>query len=130
MRVLTSSVLAVAFGTATIAQNCGPQYANQMYAAGNCLTVYHFRQPCDTGPAYCDPTICLEAFSGPGSSCAAATSDSTSPYASSIPNIDVCGAAPGGISCPGAGVPPSANILGYYYRCYSAAGHCGPKNNI
>ena len=42
----------------------------------------------------------------------------------------MCGAAPGGISYPGAGVPPSANILGYYYRCYSAAGHCGPKNNI
>ena len=44
--------------------------------------------------------------------------------------IDVCGHAVGGVSCPGAGVPPSPNVPGYYYRCCSSGGHCGPKNNI
>ena len=45
-------------------------------------------------------------------------------FTSSIPNIDVCGHAQGGVSCPGAGTN------GYFYRCCSSAGHCGPKNNI
>lgn len=52
------------------------------------------------------------------------------PYESSVPNIDVCGSARGAISCPGAGMPPSADTMGYYYRCCSQHGHCGPKNNI
>ena len=59
------------------------------------------------------------------------TSTSTAPqgvftgvYASKVPNIDVCGAGPGGVSCPGAG------MNGYFYRCCSSAGHCGPKNNV
>ena len=90
---------------------------------------------CGISPAYCDPSTCLTAFSGSDSSCAAASSaraSTTSPpsYTSSIPNIDVCGDAQGGVSCPGAGVPPSAGVPGYYYRCCSSAGHCGPKNNI
>ena len=73
----------------------------------------------------------MKTFSGPGSSCALVSSKSTvSPYESSIPNIDVCGAALGGITCPGAGVPPNPKVLGYYYRCCSSAGHCGPKNNV
>ena len=96
---------------------------------------------CDTGPAWCDPTSCQKQFSGPGSSCASpasanssslnsTTTTTPSPYVSSIPNIDVCGHAVGGVSCPGAGVPPGPNEPGYYYRCCSDNGHCGPKNNI
>ena len=46
------------------------------------------------------------------------------PYTSQVPNIDVCGAAQGGVRCPGAGTN------GYYYRCCSSAGHCGPKNDV
>lgn len=93
---------------------------------------------CDTDFAHCDPADCLKAFSGPGSSCASGTSvskttlkttsstnhSSTSAYISSIPNIDVCGSASGGVSCPGAGTN------GYFYRCCSSHGHCGPKNNV
>lgn len=52
------------------------------------------------------------------------SSTSQKPYASSIPNIDVCGHAQGGVSCPGAGQNS------YFYRCCSSEGHCGPKNNI
>ncbi|KAL1635912.1 hypothetical protein SLS58_010080 [Diplodia intermedia] len=109
-----------------LGQNCGPKYNNQ----------------CDTGANYCDPATCLSAFSGPGSSCAksnsittttsAETSTSTSPttgatddtFATAVPDIDVCGHAQGGVACPGAGAG------GYFYRCCSAAGHCGPKNDI
>lgn len=50
------------------------------------------------------------------------TPTSTKIYMSTIPEIDVCGVNSNGISCPGAG--PG----GYYYRCCSSAGHCGPKN--
>lgn len=101
---------------------------------------------CDTGEAWCDPTTCQPRFSGPGSSCASLaspaypassnasslppTSTTTSPYISTVPNIDVCGHAVGGVSCPGAGVPPGPKVPGYYYRCCSSDGHCGPKNNI
>lgn len=102
---------------------------------------------CNAGPAWCDPTTCNKQFSGLGSSCASLASLaysalSTSPslllatttlssYASAVPNIDVCGHAVGGVSCPGAGVSPaSSNLPGYYYRCCSSSGHCGPKNNI
>ncbi|KAL8809493.1 MAG: hypothetical protein Q9200_003361 [Gallowayella weberi] len=46
------------------------------------------------------------------------------PYTSQVPNIDVCGSAQGGVKCPGAGTN------GYFYRCCSSAGHCGPKNDI
>ena len=104
------------------------------------------RPQCDTGPAWCDPKTCQKQFSGPGSSCAypppSAPSNSTVPssntsasttnssYVSTVPNIDVCGHAVGGVSCPGAGVPPSPHVPGYFYRCCSSGGHCGPKNNI
>ena len=53
----------------------------------------------------------------------APTSTRTS-YASTVPNIDVCGRTQGGVSCPGAGQNS------FYYRCCSSSGHCGPKNNI
>ncbi|KAF1986334.1 carbohydrate-binding module family 18 protein [Aulographum hederae CBS 113979] len=55
---------------------------------------------------------------------ASANATSTTQFASQIPEIDVCGADSGGISCPGAG------SNGYFYRCCSSAGHCGPKNNL
>ena len=106
---------------------------------------------CDVGVAYCDPLTCLKNFSGADSKCAAAsistlrtttkreistaptTATRTSftntaavepPYESQVPVIDVCGNAQGGVSCPGAG------LGGYFYRCCSSAGHCGPKNDI
>ncbi|KAJ4297595.1 hypothetical protein N0V90_005488 [Kalmusia sp. IMI 367209] len=89
---------------------------------------------CDTSAAYCDLKTCLKAFSGKGSFCASGTSSTLktsaeatatpSSFASSIPVIDVCGHALGGVSCPGAGLD------GYFYRCCSSAGHCGPKNDI
>lgn len=93
---------------------------------------------CDTDFAHCDPANCLKGFSGPGSSCATGSSvskstlkttsstkpSSTSAYVSSIPNIDVCGSAAGGVRCPGAGTN------GYFYRCCSNHGHCGPKNDV
>lgn len=34
------------------------------------------------------------------------------------------------VSCPEPGAPPNSHEPGYYYSCCSAAGHCGPKNNI
>lgn len=121
----------IAAASVALAQNCGPQYGNQVCASGNCCSQYGW---CDTDAAHCDPATCLSKFSGPGSSCAskASTTLKTSskpsatgnPYASTVPNIDVCGHAQGGVSCPGAG------LNGYFYRCCSSAGHCGPKNNI
>jgi len=52
------------------------------------------------------------------------TTSTSACYPSTVPDIDVCGLASSGISCPGAG----AN--NFFYRCCSSAGHCGPKNNI
>ncbi|KAL9017333.1 MAG: hypothetical protein Q9185_005331 [Variospora sp. 1 TL-2023] len=81
---------------------------------------------CDSTPAHCDPKNCQKAFSGAGSSCAGSTTTSTNPsnpYVSAVPEIDVCGSGQGGVRCPGAG------SNGYFYRCCSSAGHCGPKND-
>ncbi|KAK3215306.1 hypothetical protein GRF29_19g2816847 [Pseudopithomyces chartarum] len=130
------------------AQNCGPKYNNKVCEAGKCCSQYGW---CDVGVAYCDPLTCLKNFSGADSKCAAAsistlrtttkreistaptTATRTSftntaavepPYESQVPVIDVCGNAQGGVSCPGAG------LGGYFYRCCSSAGHCGPKNDI
>ncbi|KAL8711158.1 MAG: hypothetical protein Q9220_004303 [cf. Caloplaca sp. 1 TL-2023] len=52
------------------------------------------------------------------------TTTPSNPYISTVPNIDVCGSAKGGVQCPGAGSNQ------YFYRCCSSAGHCGPKNDI
>ncbi|PVI06024.1 carbohydrate-binding module family 18 protein [Periconia macrospinosa] len=116
-----------------LAQNCGPQYQNQVCDAGKCCSQHGW---CDTTPDHCNPENCLKDFSGSGSSCSAPTSTfitKTSPptsapaatvFPAAVPEIDVCGAAQGGVTCPGAG----AN--GYFYRCCSSAGHCGPKNDI
>ncbi|KAF2447347.1 carbohydrate-binding module family 18 protein [Karstenula rhodostoma CBS 690.94] len=130
-----SALALLSLATVAVAQNCGPKYNNAVCAAGKCCSQYGW---CNTSAAHCDPTTCLKSFSGKGSPCAASPTTTTttlktktsstakppSPYASTIPIIDICGHAQGGISCPGAG--PS----GYFYRCCSSAGHCGPKNNI
>ncbi|KAF2257379.1 carbohydrate-binding module family 18 protein [Trematosphaeria pertusa] len=131
MRVF--ALVAASLASMALAQNCGPQYQNQVCAAGKCCSQYGW---CDTTPAHCDPATCLKQYSGTGSSCKNGASttlktsstkkptSTSSPYASSIPVIDVCGSAQGGVSCPGAG------LNGYFYRCCSSAGHCGPKNDI
>ncbi|KAK7611616.1 hypothetical protein BKA81DRAFT_395647 [Phyllosticta paracitricarpa] len=119
-------------------QNCGPQFDGEVCDVGNCCSQYGW---CDTDAAHCDPATCQTAYSGAGSSCSAkgttpaspassstsstasSTTASPSSYVSSIPVIDTCGPSEH-VSCPGAG--PN----GYYYRCCSSAGHCGPKNSI
>ncbi|CAL8574401.1 hypothetical protein XPA_000361 [Xanthoria parietina] len=121
-----SIFIAACFAAAGLAQNCGPAFANQKCAAGTCCSQYGW---CDTTPAHCDPKTCQKTFSGAGSSCAGGSTPPTSPspsgpYTSQVPNIDVCGSAQGGVKCPGAG------SNGYFYRCCSSAGHCGPKNDI
>lgn len=118
-----SILISACFAAIALAQNCGPAYGNQKCAAGKCCSQYGW---CDVTPAHCDPKTCQKSFSGAGSSCAAGTTPTspTGPYTSSIPNIDVCGHAQGGVKCPGAG------SNGYFYRCCSSAGHCGPKNDI
>lgn len=47
------------------------------------------------------------------------TGTGTGSSAGVVPEIDVCGHAVGGVSCPGAGKN------GYFYRCCSSVGHCG-----
>lgn len=117
----------VALASAVFAQNCGPSYGNQICAAGKCCSQYGW---CDVGAAYCDAATCLKAFSGTGSTCKGATpttlatSKPTSTFPSKVPEIDVCGSAQGGVTCPGVGTNK------YFYRCCSSAGHCGPKNDI
>ncbi|KAI5808640.1 hypothetical protein DFH27DRAFT_606976 [Peziza echinospora] len=129
MKFLAILALGVMTVTGVVAQNCGPAYGNTVCAAGNCCSQYGW---CDTTAAHCAPATCLPAFSGAGSSCRAllptttttsATTTATS-YVSTIPHIDICGTGSGGISCPGVG--PG----GFFYRCCSVNGHCGPKNNI
>ncbi|RPA95168.1 hypothetical protein L873DRAFT_1813353 [Choiromyces venosus 120613-1] len=122
---MTRLSLFVVFGlvTSVFAQNCGPAYGGQICAAGTCCSQYGW---CDTGAAHCNPANCQRAYSGAGSSCADSGSTPTpsggGPFASSIPSIDVCGAGSNNIKCPGAGSG------GFYYRCCSRRGHCGPKN--
>lgn len=84
--------------------------------------------------SYCGLTIeycnsrCQKDFGGPGApnSCSPAESSPTPPpgtFPSSIPVIDTCGGTTGTSCTP---VGPG----GYFYRCCSSAGHCGPKNPI
>ncbi|KAH8624368.1 hypothetical protein IG631_21107 [Alternaria alternata] len=121
------SLVSVAF-----AGNCGPQNGNAKCAANECCSQYGW---CGTTVDHCDAKTCLHPFSGASSSCkptqttmkTSATKQATSPattFPTAVPEIDVCGHAQGGVTCPGAG----AN--GYFYRCCSSAGHCGPKNDI
>jgi hypothetical protein len=104
---------------------------------------------CGMDAAHCDPSTCLPNYSGTNSTCPVScppspssashphhqlqipTTTSSLPPApiktpsstTTLPDIDTCGPT-SDISCPGAG--PGA----YYYRCCSAYGHCGPKNNL
>ncbi|KAF2178700.1 carbohydrate-binding module family 18 protein [Zopfia rhizophila CBS 207.26] len=128
MRATSLAVLSLA--ATVLAQNCGPKYQNKICAIGQCCSQYGW---CDTTPAHCDPANCLKEYSGKGSSCANQVSPTTlkssakptsTSFPSEVPVIDVCGHAEGGVSCPGAG------LNGYFYRCCSSAGHCGPKNDI
>ncbi|EHA56875.1 hypothetical protein MCOR27_006436 [Pyricularia oryzae] len=142
MRPVLISIFLAA--TAVLAQNCGPKYKNKVCAAGSCCSQYGW---CDTTAAHCDPATCKPEFSGQGSSCKAKTNGATTLVTSSrtpvtatssttsasgsqatfmmqVPHIDVCGKDSDGITCPGAGTN------GYFYRCCSSAGHCGPKNDI
>ncbi|KAF2639344.1 hypothetical protein P280DRAFT_470712 [Massarina eburnea CBS 473.64] len=127
-----SIIAALSLASVALAQNCGPQFSDQVCEAGKCCSEHGW---CDTGAAYCDAATCLKDFSGTGSSCASGTDASVTKAASTsaatatgfpndVPEIDVCGSAQGGVTCPGAG------INGYFYRCCSSAGHCGPKNDI
>ncbi|KAH7052153.1 hypothetical protein B0J12DRAFT_65337 [Macrophomina phaseolina] len=130
MRFLISG-LCLFFAVTGFCQNCGPKYNNQVCAANACCSQYGW---CDVSSAHCDPSTCLRDWSGPDSSCAkkpstvttssTAKTTTTTTFATTVPNIDVCGHAQGGVTCPGAG------LNGYFYRCCSSAGHCGPKNDI
>ena len=65
-------------------------------------------------------TISTKSISYPASSSTdLSQAQFTRPYASTIPDIDICGNGSDNVTCPGAG------INGYYYRCCSSAGHCG-----
>ncbi|KAH7392738.1 hypothetical protein BKA66DRAFT_510278 [Pyrenochaeta sp. MPI-SDFR-AT-0127] len=123
MRVSTFAILSLVSGA--IAGNCGPQNGNAVCAQNECCSQYGW---CGTTVDHCDAATCLKPFSGSASSCKPTGSTQPTTPATTFPNtvpvIDVCGHAQGGVTCPGAG----AN--GYFYRCCSSAGHCGPKNDI
>ncbi|KAF2847774.1 carbohydrate-binding module family 18 protein [Plenodomus tracheiphilus IPT5] len=106
------------------AGNCGPKNGNAKCAASECCSQYGW---CGTTVDHCDAKTCLKDFSGASSKCKPTATAPTTPaqtFPADVPEIDVCGHAQGGVTCPGAG----AN--GYFYRCCSSAGHCGPKNDI
>ncbi|KAF2689546.1 carbohydrate-binding module family 18 protein [Lentithecium fluviatile CBS 122367] len=110
-----------------LTQNCWPKYRGQACETKKCCSQYGW---CDIGAAYCDPSTCQKTFSGndsppdPTPTMVSAKPVTTAIFPSEIPEIDVCGSAKGGMSCPDAGPK------GYFYRCCSSAGHCGPKNDI
>ncbi|KAJ4369050.1 hypothetical protein N0V83_006133 [Neocucurbitaria cava] len=133
MRVSTFAILSFVSVVLAGSENCGPQWNNQVCAnSSECCSQYGW---CGTTKDHCDAATCLHPFSGSGSSCkpttttlkTSVTKQATSPattFPSSVPVIDVCGHAQGGVTCPGAGTN------GYFYRCCSSGGHCGPKNDI
>ncbi|OAL50083.1 hypothetical protein IQ07DRAFT_587761 [Pyrenochaeta sp. DS3sAY3a] len=133
MRVATLAIFSLISGA--LAGNCGPDNGNAKCASNECCSQYGW---CGTTKDHCDLPTCLKPFSGSNSICkpsgatpttlkTSATKPATSPattFPTSVPVIDVCGHAQGGVTCPGAGTN------GYFYRCCSSAGHCGPKNDI
>ncbi|KAH4336653.1 hypothetical protein HBH98_225200 [Parastagonospora nodorum] len=130
MRFSIFATLALVSGV--FAGNCGPDNGNAKCGSNECCSQYGW---CGTTVDHCDASTCLKSFSGSRSSCGGATpttfktatKQGTSPaqtFPTAVPEIDVCGHAQGGVTCPGAG----AN--GYFYRCCSSASHCGPKNDI
>ncbi|KAF2829881.1 hypothetical protein CC86DRAFT_176985 [Ophiobolus disseminans] len=130
MRVSTLAFFSLVSGV--LAGNCGPDNGNAKCAANECCSQYGW---CGTTKDHCDVPTCLTQFSGASSVCkpkstptTLVTKQGTSPvqtgFPTAVPEIDVCGHAQGGVTCPGAGAD------GYFYRCCSSAGHCGPKNDI
>ncbi|CBX93253.1 hypothetical protein IAQ61_008967 [Plenodomus lingam] len=108
------------------AGNCGPENKNAKCSASECCSQYGW---CGTTKDHCDAKTCLKNFSGASSQCKSGGSSTPPPqggqnFPATVPEIDVCGHAENGVSCPGAGTN------GYFYRCCSSAGHCGPKNDI
>ncbi|KAH8717030.1 hypothetical protein GQ44DRAFT_751819 [Phaeosphaeriaceae sp. PMI808] len=125
------AILSLVFGVFA-GEHCGPSHGNRKCDSNECCSQYGW---CGTTVGHCEAATCLPAFSGASSSCkstpttfqTSVTRQETSPaqtFPASVPEIDVCGHAQGGVTCPGAG----GN--GYFYRCCSSAGHCGPKNDI
>jgi len=123
---------ALVFAGFVAAQNCGPAYGNTYCGVGLCCSQHGW---CDRTALHCDPATCNRKYSGRDSSCRALLSTTTTrrpttttsnpptqTWMTTIPHIDVCGRGTDNIRCPGAGVG------GYYYRCCSGNGHCGPKN--
>ncbi|TGZ76167.1 hypothetical protein EX30DRAFT_375746 [Ascodesmis nigricans] len=107
------------------AQRCGTESpgGNVKCVAAQCCSEYSW---CGTTSAYCN-SRCQKPFGGPSapSSCRPSTTATTSPttFPSTIPAIDVCGGSTG-VTCSGVGPE------GYFYRCCSTHGHCGPKNSL
>lgn len=146
MRVSTVAFFSLFSGV--LAGNCGPDNGNANCAANECCSQYGWvsqqlpcistfpnNSQCGTTKDHCDLPTCLTQFSGSSSSCKSkstpttlitkqATSPAQTGFPTAVPVIDVCGHAQGGVTCPGAGAD------GYFYRCCSSAGHCGPKNDI
>ncbi|CAE7026064.1 hypothetical protein CFE70_003706 [Pyrenophora teres f. teres 0-1] len=130
MRFATLAILSLVSGA--FAGNCGPQNGNAKCAASECCSQYGW---CGTTFDHCDAATCMPPFSGSSSQCKstpttmkttttkAGTSAATG-FPNAVPEIDVCGSAQGGVTCPGAGTN------GFFYRCCSSAGHCGPKNDL
>ncbi|KAF2017310.1 carbohydrate-binding module family 18 protein [Aaosphaeria arxii CBS 175.79] len=132
MRFTLASIAALA---AVAYAQCGPNFDNKMCEAGQCCSQYGW---CGTTQEYCDAATCMKQFSGAQSTCNNGQQSGQNPVQApgqapgqnpgqtigEVPNIDVCGNAQGGISCPGVG------LNGYFYRCCSSAGHCGPKNDL
>ncbi|KAF1916856.1 hypothetical protein BDU57DRAFT_450524 [Ampelomyces quisqualis] len=130
MRFATFALFSLVSGV--FAGGCGPDHGNAKCAQNECCSQHGL---CGTNVNDCDAATCLKAFSGHSSSCkpstpttlARSTKQDVSPartFPTAVPEIDVCGHAQGGVTCPGAGAD------GYFYRCCSSAGHCGPKNTI
>ncbi|KAA8895249.1 hypothetical protein FN846DRAFT_785289 [Sphaerosporella brunnea] len=134
MKSVYSSILFfLAASMVAVAQNCGPNGGNAMCPPGDCCSSWGW---CGDTDVHCGPD-CNEEFSGIDAPCnpgmvtttstkkPTTTTTTTKPpsWPTTIPAIDTCGPSSGN-KCPGAG--PN----GYYYRCCSAAGHCGPKNPL
>ncbi|RPA80041.1 hypothetical protein BJ508DRAFT_327708 [Ascobolus immersus RN42] len=132
------------------AQDCGPTGNYGVCEPGWCCSSYGW---CGETEVHCDKD-CLPDYSGEGSACKGShvdpgpgptthkiktitktvtqkpTSTKTPPPAYTIPSIDTCGPPHrndnGEMSNGGKCVGVGDN--GYFYRCCSQHGHCGPKN--
>ncbi|KAF8536971.1 hypothetical protein BDD12DRAFT_888773 [Trichophaea hybrida] len=100
-----------------VAENCGLKGDDQICPPGECCSFWNW---CGISSTHCG-VGCLKKYSSPDSPCSMKPTVTT--YPSAVPTIDICGP-PVGKKCPGAG--PG----GYFYRCCSSNGHCGPKNPL